>query len=218
MLMKPATTTAVAIMTDPFDLFLATGNGHKVVEMQALADGSQLALRLRSAKEVGGMPAVVEDTGTFVGNARKKARALHAQLGGSAWVMSDDSGLCVDALGGEPGVESAHYAGPGATSGANLAKLLAKLQTVPPAERTAHFLCVLFVVEPGGREHHFVGRCDGRLLERERGQAGFGYDPVFVPEGIHLTFAELGDAVKNGVSHRARAWAKFAEWWRGRVA
>jgi XTP/dITP diphosphohydrolase len=204
-------------MTEPIDIFFATGNSHKVGEMQALADDSKLALRLRSAKEAGGMPAVVEDTGTFLGNARKKARALHTQLKEQSWVLSDDSGLCVDALHGEPGVESAHYAGVGATSGANLAKLLVKLQGVPREARTAHFICVLFVVEPGGREHNFIGRCDGRLLECARGQGGFGYDPIFVPAQSHLTFAELGEAVKNGISHRALAWAKFVEWWRTRA-
>ena len=204
-------------MTDPTDLYFATGNAHKVAEMQALADDSRLALRLRSAKEAGGMPAVVEDTGTFVGNARKKARALHERLGAASWVLADDSGLCVDALGGEPGVESAHYAGPGATSAANLAKLLAKLQGVPPARRAAHFICVLFVIEPSGQEHDFIGRCDGRLLECERGHGGFGYDPIFVPGQNHLTFSELGGAVKNGISHRALAWADFALWWRGRA-
>jgi len=205
-------------MTEPIDIFFATGNAHKVGEMQALADDSKLALRLRSAKEAGGMPAVVEDTGTFLGNARKKARALHEKLDGGKWVLSDDSGLCVDALNGEPGVESANYAGEGATSAANLIKLLGQLQRVPREARTAHFICVLFVVEPGGREHNFVGRCDGRLLECARGQGGFGYDPIFVPAQSHLTFAELGEAVKNGISHRALAWAKFAEWWRGRAA
>ncbi len=216
--MKATIITAAAIMTDLLDIYFATGNGHKVAEMQALANDSKLALRLRSAKEAGGMPEVHEDTGTFLGNARKKARALHAKLGGAQWVLSDDSGLCVDALGGEPGVESAHYAGPGATSAANLAKLLGKLQGVPREQRGAHFICVLFLIEPGGKEHNFIGRCDGRLIEHERGGAGFGYDPIFVPTESHLTFAELGEAVKNGLSHRARAWAKFAEWWRGRGA
>ena len=205
-------------MTEPLDIFFATGNSHKVAEMQALADDSRLALRLRSAKEAGGMPAVVEDTGTFLGNARKKARALHEQLGDRSWVLADDSGLCVDALGGEPGVESAHYAGPGCTSAANIAMLLAKLQGVPREARGAHFVCVLFLIDPEGREHNFIGRCDGRLLEHERGKAGFGYDPLFVPAESHLTYAELGEAVKNGISHRARAWAKFAEWFRERTA
>ena len=205
--------TAVAIMTEPTEFFFATGNAHKVAEMQALADESRLALRLRSAKDAGGMPAVVEDTGTFIGNARKKARALHEKLGGAQWVLSDDSGLCVDALAGEPGVESANYAGQGATSEANLARLLQKLHGIAVEQRAAHFICVLFIIDPAGHEHNFVGRCDGRLLDHARGGAGFGYDPIFVPDGNHLTFAELGEAVKNGISHRSRAWAKFAEWW-----
>jgi XTP/dITP diphosphohydrolase len=208
------TTTVDTTMTEPIEIFLATGNSHKVAEMQALSDDSKLAVRLRSANDSCGMPAVAEDSGTFLGNARQKARALHAKLGSARWVLADDSGLCVDALGGEPGVESANYAGPGATSAANLAKLLGKLQGVPREKRQAHFICVLYVVDPAGREHNFIGRCDGRLLERERGDTGFGYDPIFVPAESHLTFAELGEAVKNGISHRARAWAKFAEWWR----
>jgi len=207
-------TTVAAIMIETTDIYFATGNAHKVAEMQALADDSQLALRLRSAKDAGGMPAVVEDTGTFLGNARKKARALHEKLGGRSWVLSDDSGLCVDALGGEPGVESAYYAGQGATSAANLAKLIQRLHEIPSDQRAAHFVCVLFVVDPAGHEHNFVGRCDGHLLDHARGGAGFCYDPIFVPVGSHQTFAELGEAVKNGISHRSRAWAKFAEGWR----
>jgi XTP/dITP diphosphohydrolase len=205
-------------MTEITEIFFATGNSHKVGEMQALANDSGLAVCLRSAREVGGMPPVSEDTGTFVGNAGKKARALHQAMGGRCWVLADDSGLCVDALGGEPGVESAHYAGPGATSAANIDKLLTKLNGVPALHRKAHFVCVLFIVAPGGLENHFVGRCDGRLLEKERGRGGFGYDPLFVPADNHLTFAELGEDVKNGISHRARAWALFADWWRKRPA
>ena len=209
-------TTVAAIMIETTDIYFATGNAHKVAEMQALADDSRLALRLRSARDAGGMPAVVEDTGTFLGNARKKARALHEKLGGRSWVLSDDSGLCVDALGGEPGVESAYYAGQGATSAANLAKLIQRLHEIPSDQRAAHFVCVLFVVDPDGHEHNFVGRCDGQLLDHARGGAGFGYDPIFVPDGHPQTFAELGEAVKNGISHRSRAWAKFAEWWRAK--
>lgn len=217
---KTATTitTAAATMIEITDLYFATGNAHKVAEMQALADDSRLALRLHSAKDAGGMPPVVEDTGTFIGNARKKAHALHEKLGSRSWVLSDDSGLCVDALGGEPGVESAYYAGQGATSAANLAKLIQRLQTIPAEKRNAHFICVLFVIDPAGREHDFVGRSHGMLLDHERGGAGFGYDPIFVPDGHTQTFAELGGTVKNGVSHRSRAWAQFAEWWRTRTA
>lgn len=213
---KMTTTIAAATMTETTEIYFATGNAHKVAEMQALADDSRLSLRLRSAKDAGGMPAVVEDTGTFLGNARKKARALHEKLDGRCWVLSDDSGLCVDALGGEPGVESAYYAGQGATSAANLDKLIQRLQTIPADQRAAHFICVLFVIDPAGHEHNFIGRCDGHLLDQARGGAGFGYDPIFVPSGNRLTFAELGEAVKNGISHRSRAWAKFADWWRAK--
>lgn len=202
--------------TEAAEIFLATGNAHKVGEMQSLADASRLAVRLRSAKEAGGMPHVPEDTGTFVGNAGQKARTLHAKLGGRVWVMSDDSGICVDALGGAPGVESANYAGPAAAPAANVAKLLAALAGVPEGKRTAHFVSVLCVIAPDGTEQIFEGRCDGRVIEALRGDGGFGYDPIIIPDGYDRTFAELGDDVKNRLSHRAQAFGKFAEWWRGR--
>jgi XTP/dITP diphosphohydrolase len=195
-------------------LFLASGNAHKATELQALADAASLPVEIVSARTVGGMPDVVEDTGTFVGNARKKALALRACVPADAWVLADDSGLCVDALGGAPGVESAYYAGPQGDGAANLAKLLATLRDVPDERRTAHFVCVLFVSGPAGEEQVFEGRCDGRLRREPCGGAGFGYDPIFVPTGHAQTFAELGDDVKNTLSHRARAWAKLAEWLR----
>ena len=201
-------------------LFLASGNAHKAAELQGLANESPasrlLQLEIVSARAVGGMPPVEEDTGTFVGNARKKARALRTKLPADAWALADDSGLCVDELGGGPGVESAYYAGPTGDGAANLAKLTAVMREVPAARRGAHFVCVLFLAGPGGAEHVFEGRCNGRLSEGPRGGAGFGYDPLFVPEGHAVSFAELGDAVKNGISHRARAWAELAAWLRRR--
>jgi len=197
-------------------LFLASGNAHKVAELQGLADASP-ASRLRpieivSARAVGGMPDVAEDTGTFVGNARKKALALRAKLPADAWVLADDSGVCVDALDGGPGVESAYFAGPQHDAAANLAKLAAVMRDVPDGQRGAHFLCVLFLAGPGGAEHVFEGVCGGKLLHTPRGGAGFGYDPLFVPDGYTESYAELGDAVKNTISHRARAWAQLADW------
>jgi XTP/dITP diphosphohydrolase len=192
--------------------YLASGNAHKVLELQALADASALAIRIHSAREVGGMPSVVEDAGTFVGNARKKARALRTRLPADAWALADDSGLCVDALGGAPGVESAYYAGPQGDSAANLAKLILVMEAVPPAERGAQFHCVLVALGPEDAEFVFAGVCPGRLLCEPRGGAGFGYDPLFAPERMERSFAELGDAEKNTLSHRARAWAKLAEW------
>jgi XTP/dITP diphosphohydrolase len=159
---------------------------------------------------------VVEDAGTFVGNAAKKARALRLRVPAEAWVLADDSGLCVAALDGAPGVESAYYAGPQGDGAANLAKLVAAMQSVSKDRRQAWFTCVLFLVGPAGEEHVFEGRCEGELLFAPRGGAGFGYDPLFVPVGHEKSFAELGDAVKNTISHRARAWAGLAAWVRGR--
>lgn len=192
--------------------YFASGNTHKAAELQALADASHVSVEIVSARAVGGMPPVVEDAGTFVGNARKKALALRARVPADAWTLADDSGLCVDALGGGPGVESAYFAGPQGDSAANLAKLVTTLREVPAERRAAHFVCVLFASGPNAAEQVFEGRCAGRLLPAPRGGAGFGYDPLFVPDGHEQTFAELGDAVKNGLSHRARAWQQLAAW------
>jgi len=193
-------------------LYLASGNAHKAGEFQALADASALPVEIISAATLGGMPPVVEDAGTFAGNARKKARGLQERLPAGAWALADDSGLCVDALNGAPGVESAYYAGPRAMGAENLAKLVAVLRDVPEECRGAHFLCVLVLVAPDGEEHVFEGRCDGHLQREPAGAGGFGYDPVFVPTGYSQTFAELGDDVKNRLSHRGLAWAKVAAW------
>lgn len=193
-------------------IYLASGNTHKAAELQALADQSKLPIEIVSARAVGGMPQVNEDTGTFLGNARKKALALRGKLPPDAWALADDSGLCVDALGGAPGVESAYYAGPQGDGAANLAKLIAVMQDVPEARRSAHFICVLVLIAPEGNEQVFGGACDGVLRREPRGGAGFGYDPVFVPNGYTQTYAELGEDVKNQISHRARAWAKLAAW------
>jgi len=194
-------------------LYLASGNAHKVQELAALAAASPDAqIEIFGAKAVGGMPPVVEDTGTFVGNARKKAQALRAKIPADAWALADDSGVCVDELGGGPGVESAYFAGPQGDARANLAKLEAVMRGVPDERRGAHFLCVLLAIGPAGEEMIFEGVCRGRLLHESKGWAGFGYDPLFVPDGYAESYAELGDAVKNTISHRARAWAKLAAW------
>lgn len=198
-------------------LFLASGNRHKAEEFQALARASALPLEIMSAAAAGGMPVVEEDTGTFVGNARKKAQALRSRLPADAWVLADDSGVCVDELDGAPGVESAYYAGPQGDSAANLAKLAAVMRDVPPERRGAHFFCVLLVLGPGGEEQIFEGICGGRLGPEPRGGAGFGYDPLFVPDGYTRSYAELSEAEKNHLSHRGRAWARLAEWLRARM-
>lgn len=199
-------------------LYLASGNAHKVQEFQALADTAGFPVKIVSARAAGGMPHVVEDSGTFVGNARKKAQALRAILPPGSWVLADDSGLCVDALGGGPGVESAYYAGPQGDGKANLAKMVQVMREVPGAQRGAHFVCVLVLLDGEGREHLFEGRCDGTLLREPRGGAGFGYDPLFVPAGHERSLAEMDEASKNRLSHRGRAWGKLQQGLRGSLA
>ena len=196
--------------------YLASGNRHKAAELQALAAASGLPLSIRPATDAGGMPEVVEDAGTFVGNARKKARALRERIPAEAWALADDSGVCIDELGGAPGVESAYYAGPQGDPAANLAKLAAAMRGVPDERRGGRFHCVLVAIGPDGEERTFEGRCHGRLLHAPRGGAGFGYDPLFVPDGGERSYAELSDAEKNAISHRARAWHALAAWWRAR--
>ncbi|MCW5550047.1 MAG: RdgB/HAM1 family non-canonical purine NTP pyrophosphatase [Opitutaceae bacterium] len=193
-------------------LYLASGNDHKAAEFAALAQRSGLDAVILPARAVGGMPEVVEDTGTFAGNAGKKARALRPLVPRDAWVLADDSGVCVDALDGGPGVESAYYAGPQHDAAANLWKLVEVMRGVPAARRGARFVCVLVLLGPDGQEKVFEGRCEGVLLEEPRGGAGFGYDPIFRPAGHALSYAELGDAVKSRISHRAVAWAKLADY------
>ena len=198
-------------------LHLASGNPHKGAELSAFADASAAktggaAIEIISARTVGGMPDVVEDTGTFVGNARKKAEALRVQLPAGSFVVADDSGVCVDALDGGPGVESAYYAGPQGDATANLLKLARVMRDVPEERRRAHFLCVLLVLTDSGEELVFEGLCRGRLLRDPQGAAGFGYDPLFVPDGYGKSYAQLGEAVKGKISHRALAWARLAEW------
>jgi XTP/dITP diphosphohydrolase len=194
-------------MNPPEIIHLATGNAHKVAEFQRLADASGLGLRVVAAAK---MPEVVEDTGTFAGNARKKAAALKAILPPEAWVLADDSGVCVDALGGAPGVESAYFAGPGHDAAANLDKLTEVMREVPDGARAARFVCVLLLLGSDGTEQVFEGRCEGVLAREPAGGKGFGYDPLFVPAGGDRTYAELTDAEKNRISHRSLAWRQLA--------
>lgn len=190
-------------------LVIATRNRHKLDEIRAIL-GSP-GLQLSSALDHPEVPDVVEDGDTFEANAIKKAVALHRATG--AWALADDSGLEVDALGGEPGVRSARYAGEPVDHAANIAKLLAALRGV--ADRTARFRCVIALAGPGFPPSTVEGRCEGVITAAPRGTGGFGYDPVFVPEGHARTFGELDAALKNGISHRARALAAARARWGG---
>ncbi len=189
-----------------YQLIIASGNAHKVEEFEQLLDG--INFEVSSAEVCGGMPDVDENGGSFVANAQIKAEALRAIAPKEAWVMADDSGLEVDALDGAPGVYSARYAGEGATDEANVAKLLEALGDLPREQRTARFRCVLCVIDEIGLITHYDGSCEGHIATVPTGDSGFGYDPVFIPEGYNKSFAELGEAVKGQLSHRAKA----AEW------
>lgn len=180
-------------------LVSATANPHKLVEIAQILDGV-VELLPRPAD----VPDVVEDAGTLEGNARLKAAAICAAAGLPA--VSDDTGLFVDALDGEPGVDTAYYAGPSATYAENRAKLLQALDGV--ADRTARFRTVVMVVWPDGSELSVEGVCEGRIADAEVGERGFGYDPVFIPaDGDGRTFSLMTDEEKNAVSHRGRAFA-----------
>lgn len=177
----------------------ASANPDKVAEIAALLDGA-VELLPRPAD----VPDVIEDADTLEGNARLKADAICRATGLPA--VADDTGLEVDALGGAPGVYTARFAGEGATYAGNRAKLLAELDGVPAEQRTAHFRTVALLRWPDGTEVVANGVCDGTIPAVERGERGFGYDPVFVPDdGDGRTFAEMTDDEKHALSHRGRA-------------
>ena len=178
-------------------LVCASANPDKVVEIQRLLDGV-VELLPRPPH----VPDVVEDAGSLLGNARLKAAALCEATGMPA--VADDTGLEVDALGGAPGVDAAHYAGKGCSYADNRSKLLSELQGV--SDRRAAFKTVAIVVWPDGSELHVEGVCPGVITTEERGDIGFGYDAVFQPdEAGGATFAEMGVEAKNAISHRGRA-------------
>ena len=186
-------------------LLVATGNSHKTVEISAmLGDGFEV-FDLSSHPD---LPAVDETGTTFLENATLKAVEISEQVPGM--ILSDDSGLEVDALKGAPGVYSARYAGENGNDEANNAKLLKDLNGV--ADRTARFRCVIVVAEAGKVLAHFDGKVEGKIIHQGQGDGGFGYDPLFVPDGFEKSFAELGSEVKNGLSHRARAMDHVVPW------
>jgi len=220
-------------------LLIATRNAHKVGEIQAILGARFRCLTL---KEFLDAPPVVEDAETFAGNATKKAAELAAWLAANNskfksqnskpdFVLADDSGLEVDALNGAPGVHSARFAALDKTENShdadNNAKLLRLLKNIPAEKRTARFRCVIAcVLVPHGEIKSvspvcyaeesavqiFDGACEGKIIFESRGHNGFGYDPLFVPDGFEQTFAELGDEVKNRLSHRAKALQKLKPW------
>ncbi len=188
-------------------LVVATRNAHKTFEIARMLDGLYVVKDLSAFPDA---PDVEETGATFAENAALKAISASRVIPGI--VLADDSGLCVDALGGEPGVRSARYAGGSGDSARNNAKLLAALARLPlQASRTARFRCSMVLAEEGRVLGAFDGEVEGTLLAEPRGRDGFGYDPLFMPKGYEQTFAELPGDVKNGISHRGRALAKAVE-------
>jgi XTP/dITP diphosphohydrolase len=205
-------------------LLAGTANRHKLVEIGAILAGLPVRVVGADALE---SPVEVEETGsTFEENAHLKAVAFAraaARLPSESrprWVVSDDSGLCVDALDGAPGVLSARYAGAGHSDALNNRKLLDALAGVPPDRRGAAFVCAIACTEVAGegREPPVIiearGECLGEIAGAARGSGGFGYDPLFLIPGTGRTYAELSEEEKNAISHRGRALRKFAELFR----
>ncbi len=186
-------------------LLIATNNEHKLGEIREILSGC--GVEILGAGAVGGLAEVVEDGETFAENAAKKALAAAVATGLPS--AADDSGLVVPALDGAPGIMSARYAGEDADDAARIAKLLGEMKGI--ADRTAWFECVVALATPDGLVGTLSGRVTGRIIEAPRGDGGFGYDPVFVPDGYDGTFAELGEEVKNRISHRARAFRALAD-------
>lgn len=195
-------------------LFLASGNSHKLKELQTALDLAGLSIRVCGPDQAGGMPEVEETGSTFESNALLKAKGLWEVGPADAWYLADDSGIEIDALEGRPGVISARYAGPECDDEANNDKVLAELDGVPDSERGGRFRCVLALVGEGVEET-FSGNCEGILLEERRGTGGFGYDPLFHPVESVYTFAEIPSEEKAKISHRARALEKLVKWLEG---
>ena len=195
-------------------LLLATRNVHKTGEVRAILGGGWEVTDLLAHPE---LPDVEETGTTFAANAALKAVAGSGHFP-EGWVVADDSGLEVDALGGEPGVYSARYAGPGASDEDNRQKLTrelrAALQASPGRLSTARFRCCLAVARGGEVVRQFDGTVEGLVIPAARGEGGFGYDPLFIPEGYQDTFAELPPEVKNRLSHRGKALRRAAEFLR----
>ena len=186
-------------------MIVATRNEHKLRELGEILP----AVDLKTLPDDVDLPP--EDGETFAANALIKARAACAASGEAA--IADDSGIEAAALGGRPGVRSARFAGPAASDEANLEKLLREVAEAG-GDRRVGYVCVIALVEPGGSERTFEGRCEGRLIETPRGEGGFGYDPAFVPDdtgpGDDRTMAELSAKEKNAISHRGRAARRLA--------
>ena len=189
-------------MTDA-GLVLGTRNNKKLAELRRILEACGVGVSVTGLSEYPDMPEVAETGATFTENALLKARAVVAHTGRPA--VAEDSGLCIDALNGMPGVLSARWAGRHGDDEANLRLVLGQLADVPPGRRAGHFTCVAALVLPSGTEHVTEGTVSGRITDAPRGTNGFGYDPIFVPAGYELTTAEMSPEAKDAISQRGRA-------------
>ena len=188
-------------------LIIATGNEDKVREIDEILEGT--GFEAISMKQAGFNPDIVEDGTTFEENALKKAMAVH-ELSGE-YVMADDSGLCIDALDGAPGIYSARFCGEDSTYEEKFRKIFEMLADVPEDKRTAQFVCAIAVVKPDGTSFTVRGECRGVLHEKPAGENGFGYDPIFYVPEFGMTTAQMDPEVKNSISHRGRALRAMVE-------
>lgn len=188
-------------------LIIATGNEDKVREIDEILEGT--GFEAISMKQAGFDPDIVEDGTTFEENALKKAMAVH-ELSGE-YVMADDSGLCIDALDGAPGIYSARFCGEDSTYEEKFRKIFEMLADVPEDKRTAQFVCAIAVVKPDGTSFTVRGECRGVLHEKPVGENGFGYDPIFYVPEFGMTTAQMDPEVKNSISHRGRALRAMVE-------
>ena len=191
-----------------FKLILATSNKDKAREIAEILEGTPFVVT--TMKEEGFDPDIVEDGKTFEENALIKARAVHA-LANGAYVMADDSGLCIDALDGAPGIYSARFCGENSTYPEKFAKIFEMLKDVPEEQRTAKFVCSIAVVRPDGSEFTVRGEICGVLHEKPMGDGGFGYDPIFYVPEFGMTTAQMTKEQKNSISHRGKASRAMAE-------
>ena len=188
------------------ELVIGTGNKGKVKEFEELF--VDIGLRIRGLNEFNSVDEPIEDGTSFEENADKKARSYALALGTN--VLADDSGLCVDFLDGEPGVYSARFAGENSSDAENIEKLLKKLKNVPDSRRTARFVCVISIANENGMITHQVkGTCEGHIAHKPFGFNGFGYDPVFIPNGYKDSFGIIDSETKHRLSHRASAARKI---------
>ena len=188
------------------EIVLSSRNAKKIGEIAELL--APYHIPVKGVSDFVGVAEVEEDGDSFAANAAKKASVVAKEL--HRWVLAEDSGLCVDALGGAPGIYSARYAGSQGDDAANNAKLLADLEHLPLEKRTAYYVCYAVLSDPEGNIRlHTEGRCHGRILRDYHGANGFGYDPLFLVPEFHQTFGELAPAVKRHISHRAKAFERL---------